>query len=149
MQADPDLGRDPEAAGQVRLHRAHRRDQVQPRQDRAPSVVLMRLRKAEAGQDAVPHVLHDVAAVPFDRLAGCGAIEREQVAQLLGLDLFGHHRGADQIGEEQRHERPLADRRLLGLVEPLQQQRRTLVGGIDCTDLLGGGPRRLDVPGGE
>jgi hypothetical protein len=106
VDPDPDLECHTEPVAQLCTGVAQCHDEVQAGEYRSPGVVLVGGRVAEAGEDAVAGVVHQGAAVPADGLPGRRAVDGEQVAQLLGLDLLGQRRGADQVGEEQGHQCP-------------------------------------------
>ena len=78
------------------------------------------------------------------------AVEGEEVAQLLGFHLLGQHRRADQVGEQQRHQRPFARTgRPDGRPPRRRTSRGTAVVGVDGAHLLGGGAGRLEITGGQ
>jgi hypothetical protein len=147
VDADPHPGRGTEAAVEVGLRRVHGGDEVHARQHGPTGVVLVGVGVPEAGEDAVAHVLHDVAAVALDGLPRCRPVEGEQVPELLGLHLLGEHGGADEVGEQQRHERALA----LGCLQAGGGSPQHLaspgVGRVDGAHLLRHGAGRLDVAG--
>ena len=64
VDPDPDLGGHAEPAVQLGAGIPHRGDEVEAGEHGPPGVVLVRLGIAEAGEDAVAGVLHQVAAVP-------------------------------------------------------------------------------------
>ena len=110
MDPDADLECHTEPLLQLRPGVAQRHDEIEAGEHCSPGVVLVRRRVAEAGQDAVAGVLHQVAVVLLHGFPGGRAVGAEQVPQLLGLHPLGQQGGADQVGEEQRHEGPLPGR---------------------------------------
>ena len=82
-------------------------------QDGPPGVVLVRLGMPEAGHDPIALELDDLPAVALDGAVGHVAVGPVEIPHRLGLDGVGQRRGADEIGEQERDERPLAGELLL------------------------------------
>ena len=78
----------------------HRVEDREPRANGALGVVLARIGPAEVDEQAVAQLLGDVAAPALDRDA-CGLLVLpDDVAPLLGVELLGERRRADEVAEE-------------------------------------------------
>ena len=61
--------------------------------------MLMRLRIAEIGKNAVSHIFGDIAAKPGNDLSHGGAIGAKHLPQILWIEARGQRGRADQIAE--------------------------------------------------
>ena len=86
-------GRNTHARPQLRvwigLEPRYRLGQREPRAHRPLGIVLMRLRPAEIGQDAVAQELGNVPLEPADDIRACHLIAPHDVAQVLGVEARG------------------------------------------------------------
>jgi len=92
--------------------RAHTVDRGEARAQRPLGVVVVRLRVAEVGEDAVAQVLRDVALVAADRLAASVVVAAHHLAELLDVDLLGQRRRRDEVAEHDRQLTPFGVLRL-------------------------------------
>ena len=96
-------GREPEPGADA-LHRGH---ESQPRTHGPLRIVVADARRTEDGHRGVADELLELAAVPRDRLAHGVEIRVLHERHVLGVELLGQRREADEIGEENRHDAPL------------------------------------------
>jgi hypothetical protein len=82
-------------------------DNREPRPHRALGLVLVRLRPAEIGQDAIAHIFRDMAAPVADRLSAATVIGADHGAHILGIEPRRQHGRAHQIDEHYRELPPL------------------------------------------
>ena len=90
---------------------AHRVDQLEAGPDGTLGVVLVGDRRAPDRHHRVADELLDGAAVAADDVAGEVEVARQELPRLLRVALLGERREADEVGEQDRHEAPLGDRR--------------------------------------
>jgi hypothetical protein len=81
-------------------------DQTQPRPNRSLGIILMRLRIAEIGQNAVTHVFRDKSVEPGHCLRDRTVIGTEDLAQILGVEASREFGRANQITEHDRELTP-------------------------------------------
>jgi hypothetical protein len=79
----------------------------------AQGVVLVHLRDAEDGHDGVADELLDGAAVPLDHGAHRLVVAGHDRSELLGVHALAHIGGAGHVGEDDRDDLPLVDRRAI------------------------------------
>ena len=90
---------------------ADRRDQIERGPHGALGVVLVRHRRPPDRHHRVAdELLHRAAVEPDQPLAGL-EVAGEELAHVLGVARLGARREADEVGEEDRDEPPLGDRR--------------------------------------
>ena len=82
--------------------RAHTVDRGEARAQRPLGVVVVRLRVAEVGEDAVAQVLRDVPAEALDGARGRALIRADDLAQVLGIELRRQLGRAHEVAEEDR-----------------------------------------------
>ena len=145
VNPDPDIRRHAESSVQIGTGIPHCHDQVESRKHRPARIILVRVGISEPGEDSVAGVLHHVTHVPLHCLSRRCSVGREKITQLLGFHALGQHRRAHYVGEQERHECPLAGRAELSSSHPLQNEGGTPVVGIDGTHFFGGGTRRLEI----
>ncbi len=114
---------------------------------RAGRIVAMGDGRAEHGHDAVADMLVDVAAMLGDDPVGAAEEGIEERVDLLGVELGGERRIADEVGEQHAHLPPLALRQRRagsfrrGLRPAARRSPRAGVGD--------GRPRRPRAPSGR
>src|SRR5437870_5433211 len=86
-------------------------DQVERRPYCPLGVVLVRRRRPPDRHHCVADELLDRAAVPLDQLAAGLEVAREQLSRVLGVARLGERGEPDEVGEENRDEASLGDRR--------------------------------------
>jgi hypothetical protein len=87
--------------------RGDRLRQRQGRADRSLRVVLARHRCAPHGHHRIADELLDDPAVLLDQRATAVEVARQDVANLLGIPVFGERREADEVREQHRDQAPL------------------------------------------
>ena len=115
-----------------RLHQRARRAH------RPFGIVLVRLRPAEVGQDAIAQELGDVAFEPADDLGARRVIGPHHIAQVLGVEPRRQLRRADQVAEQHRQ------LTALGFRNPRAQRARLRHGPRYRRLLVRFSPQRLD-----
>jgi hypothetical protein len=100
VDADPDGGLNLPATLRSGGHGGDGSLHAQGAQDGAFGVILMGNRSTEEGQDGIPGILLDDAAVTFDLLCHCSEVLRLEVADLLGIELGGEWGESHQITEQ-------------------------------------------------
>ena len=78
--------------------------------NRPLGVVFVGDRRPPDGHHRVADELLDDAAMTVDDLSGDREIATQEVADILGVQLFGHRREADEVDEEHRDETQLVGR---------------------------------------
>ena len=92
--------------------------------DRALRIVLVRDRRAEYGHDRVTDVLVDRPLVPLDLAREGPEVAAEDRPQLLRVELLRERRRAGEIREEDGHDLPLLEERLVRLGGDLERGAR-------------------------
>ena len=103
--------RDSGAHRESGFHLGHGGNQLERRAHRPFGVILLRHGCAPDCDDGVADELLDRAAVPFDHLGGDLEVARQQLAHVLGVAALGEGCEPHQIGEQDRRQAPLGDRR--------------------------------------
>jgi hypothetical protein len=70
----------------MRCELRNRLDKIEPGANCALSIMFMRLRVAEIGENAVTHVFWDETTVALDQLGAAAVIGGNDAAQVLGGD---------------------------------------------------------------
>ena len=104
-------GEDPGAGLDRRPERLHRVEELEARPHGALSVVLSGGGGAPDRHHRVADELLDCPPVALDDVTGELEVAREELAGRLGVAPFGERREAHEIGEEDRHDAALGDRR--------------------------------------
>src|SRR5207245_505153 len=92
--------------------------------DRALRIVLVRDRRAEYGHDRVTYVLVDRPLVPLDLAREGAEVAAEDRPQLFRVELLRERRRAGEIREEDGHDLPLLEERLVRLGGDLERGAR-------------------------
>jgi len=76
------------------------RHEIEPNPHGAFSIVLVRLRVAEIGEESVAHVSGDIPAHPSDHRGATSLEPADHVAQVLGIERGRQKRRADEIAKK-------------------------------------------------
>ena len=118
VDGDPDL--------QPERVLADRADDLQAAEHGAARVVLVRVRKPEAHEQAVALAVFDEAAVSRDDLGAPQPVVAQDRARLLGVAPVGERRGADEVAAQERQPQ--------SLVGALEQRLGPRVAGVELED---------------
>ena len=91
------------------------------RANRPLGIVLVSGRRAEERHHRVADELLDRPAAPLELRAQPRVVRLEHGAHVLGVELLGPRREADEVGEEDGHDLALLPGRLGGVLQPVPQ----------------------------